>query len=306
MHPDSIEKKQSFQKVRLLLERYFRGQAVDFRDLEVDLSGLRPFTTKVLMELRKIPYGHLSSYLKIGKQVGYAMAARAVGQAVKRNAIPIIIPCHRVIREDGSLGGFSLGIEIKKRLLVIEGVFNSIDKTGLVLTESHEMISKALPGVDGYCFGSIKTCPDIFFTSSESKKSILEIVYHLLLAVYLDRCNEVVKCTAFTPSLRSLLFTFCPTTLSFPADEFQIGPAQTQQSPFDENPRTCSTYQVSFCSVTATFFQLPDAKRKAGSITKRAKPQKSEHPFSCSSRKDLILYVFIALFVWKLYFLPDW
>ena len=50
------------------------------------------------------------------------MGARAVGQAVKRNPIPIIIPCHRVIREDGALGGFSLGIEIKKRLLLLEGV----------------------------------------------------------------------------------------------------------------------------------------------------------------------------------------
>lgn len=133
LYPDGHESELSFKTIKLLLHRYLKGKKVDF-DVDIDISGESQFTQKVLRELKKIPYGEVRSYLWIGKQVGHVMGARAVGQAVKRNPIPIIIPCHRVIREDGSLGGFSLGIEIKKRLLAIEGVFNGIDKTGLVLT----------------------------------------------------------------------------------------------------------------------------------------------------------------------------
>jgi len=133
LYPDGHESELSFKTIKLLLDKYLKGKKVDF-DVDIDISGESQFTQKVLRELKKIPYGEVRSYLWIGKQVGHAMGARAVGQAVKRNPIPIIIPCHRIIREDGSLGGFSLGIEIKKRLLAIEGVFNSIDKTGLVLT----------------------------------------------------------------------------------------------------------------------------------------------------------------------------
>lgn len=133
LYPDGRETDKPFRKIQLLLDRYLKGQKVEF-DVDIDISGESPFTQKVLLELRKISYGHLQSYLLIGKSLGYPMAARAVGQAVKRNPIPIIIPCHRVIREDGSLGGFSLGIEIKKRLLVLEGVFDDIKKGGLVKT----------------------------------------------------------------------------------------------------------------------------------------------------------------------------
>ncbi|MBA4391512.1 MAG: methylated-DNA--[protein]-cysteine S-methyltransferase [Syntrophus sp. (in: bacteria)] len=131
LYPEGRQSDKPFRKIQLLLDRYLKGRKVEF-DIDIDISGESPFTQKVLLELRKIPYGQLRSYLSIGKQLGYAMAARAVGQAVKRNPIPIIIPCHRVIREDGSLGGFSLGIEIKKRLLVLEDVFDNIKNTGFI------------------------------------------------------------------------------------------------------------------------------------------------------------------------------
>ena len=133
-YPEAIESEKSFKKIKLLLDRYLKGEKVDF-DVNIDISRESPFTLKVLGELRKIPYGKLRSYLWIGKKLGYPMAARAVGQAVKKNPIPIIIPCHRVIRDDGSLGGFSLGIEIKKRLLMLEGVFNGVNKSGLIETQ---------------------------------------------------------------------------------------------------------------------------------------------------------------------------
>ncbi len=120
--PDGVESDQSFKTVRTLLHRYLKGQPVDFRDVEIDISDLSAFTQRVLEELRKIPYGETRSYLDIARCAEGPSGGRAVGQAVKRNPIPIIVPCHRVIRHDGSLGGFSLGEKIKKRLLFLEGV----------------------------------------------------------------------------------------------------------------------------------------------------------------------------------------
>jgi O-6-methylguanine DNA methyltransferase len=120
--PGSVESDQSFKTIRTLLHRYLKGQAVDFHDVEIDLSDLPEFTRTVLEELRNIPYGETRSYLDIARCARCPRGGRAVGQAVKKNPIPIIIPCHRVIRHDGSLGGFSLGEKIKKRLLFLEGV----------------------------------------------------------------------------------------------------------------------------------------------------------------------------------------
>lgn len=121
LYPDAVESDQSFKTVRTLLHRYLKGQPVDF-DVEVDISDLPDFTQRVLNELRRIPYGETRSYHDIAARAGCPKGGRAIGQAVKRNPIPIIIPCHRVIRQDGSLGGFSLGEKIKKRLLFLEGV----------------------------------------------------------------------------------------------------------------------------------------------------------------------------------------
>ena len=120
-YPYSMESEKSFKTLRTLLDRYLKGQDVDF-DIDTDITDLPVFTQNVLNELRKIPYGETRSYLDIARSVGQPSAVRAVGQAVKKNPIPIIIPCHRVIRENGSLGGFSLGTQIKKRLLSLEGI----------------------------------------------------------------------------------------------------------------------------------------------------------------------------------------
>ncbi|MBP6941760.1 MAG: methylated-DNA--[protein]-cysteine S-methyltransferase [Syntrophorhabdaceae bacterium] len=120
-YPQAARTGKPFNRVRLLLDRYLRGQKVDF-DIPVDVSAETPFTQKVLRVLQGIPYGEVRSYLWVGKQLGYEIAAQAVGQAVKRNPIPIIIPCHRVIREDGTIGGFSSGVNMKRRFLAIEKV----------------------------------------------------------------------------------------------------------------------------------------------------------------------------------------
>jgi len=120
-HPDATESMTPFKTIRTLLDRYLQGREVDF-DVGVDISRLGSFTRKVLNELRKIPYGETRSYGWLAKKVGKPGAARAVGQALKRNPVPIIIPCHRIIRDDGTVGGFSMGVNIKERLLALEGV----------------------------------------------------------------------------------------------------------------------------------------------------------------------------------------
>jgi methylated-DNA-[protein]-cysteine S-methyltransferase len=121
LYPEATESITPFKTIRTLLDRYLQGREVDF-EIEVDISYLGVFTQKVLNELRKIPFGETRSYGWLAKKVGKAGAARAVGQALKRNPIPIIIPCHRVIRDDGTIGGFSMGVNIKERLLALEGV----------------------------------------------------------------------------------------------------------------------------------------------------------------------------------------
>ncbi|MBC7330691.1 methylated-DNA--[protein]-cysteine S-methyltransferase [bacterium] len=103
------------------LERYFSGDEVDFSHFPVDLSTLSPFQKRVLEEVRGIRWGEVKSYEEIGERLGDRRKARAVGQALARNPIPIIIPCHRVIRKDGGLGGFSWGLEWKRLLLKLEG-----------------------------------------------------------------------------------------------------------------------------------------------------------------------------------------
>jgi len=79
-----------------------------------------PFSKAVLREVSKIPLGQTRSYSWVAKRLKRAKAVHAVGQVLKRNKFPIIIPCHRVIKADGKLGGYSKGIKRKKRLLFLE------------------------------------------------------------------------------------------------------------------------------------------------------------------------------------------
>lgn len=101
------------------LKAYFRGQQVTFPD-KIDLSGATPFQREVWQKTRLIAYGETRSYAWVANQVGKPKAARAVGQALGSNPLPIIVPCHRVVASDGNLGGFSGGIEMKRSLLRLE------------------------------------------------------------------------------------------------------------------------------------------------------------------------------------------
>jgi len=105
-----------------LVERfkvYFAGGKVNFPD-ELDLSGATPFQHRVWESTRLIPYGETRSYLWVARQIGRPGAVRAVGQALGKNPLSIIVPCHRVIASDGGLGGFGGGVEMKKYLLRLE------------------------------------------------------------------------------------------------------------------------------------------------------------------------------------------
>lgn len=99
---------------------YFNGHRVDFPD-RLDLSRATPFQRRVWQAARLIPYGETRSYAWVAGQIGKPNAARAVGQALGRNPLPVIIPCHRVLAANGGIGGFSGGIETKKFLLSLEG-----------------------------------------------------------------------------------------------------------------------------------------------------------------------------------------
>lgn len=103
------------------LREYFGGQRDRF-EVPLDFSGVSPFTRTVLTATSQVPYGSLSTYRDIAQQVGRPSATRAVGNALGRNPIPVIVPCHRVVRSDHSLGGYTGGLEIKEQLLSLEGV----------------------------------------------------------------------------------------------------------------------------------------------------------------------------------------
>jgi methylated-DNA-[protein]-cysteine S-methyltransferase len=104
------------------LRDYFAGRRKSF-SVGCDISRLSPFTQTVLRATAKIPYGQVRTYKWLAERLGKPKASRAVGNALARNPVPIIIPCHRVVRGDGGIGRFVLGSGWKKRLLELEKRF---------------------------------------------------------------------------------------------------------------------------------------------------------------------------------------
>jgi methylated-DNA-[protein]-cysteine S-methyltransferase len=112
-------------KVRAIgkqLHDYLDGKRTAF-DVEIDLSWVTPFRRDVLLACAAVPRGHVASYADLARQVGRPGAARAVGNTMHTNPIPFIIPCHRIVASDGSLGGFGMGLDVKTRLLALEGAW---------------------------------------------------------------------------------------------------------------------------------------------------------------------------------------
>lgn len=102
------------------LRDYFAGTRRAF-DVRVDLHRLTPFHRRVLEATAAVPAGQVVSYGEIARRIGRPHGSRAVGQALGRNPVPIVIPCHRVVASGGRLGGYTGGLTIKKKLLRLEG-----------------------------------------------------------------------------------------------------------------------------------------------------------------------------------------
>jgi len=113
----------SFEDLIQRFRSYFSGHRTTFPD-ELDLSQATAFQRQVWEITRLIPYGDTRSYSWVAEQIGKPGAARAVGQALARNLLPIIVPCHRVVASDGKLGGYSGGVEMKRYLLRLEASAN--------------------------------------------------------------------------------------------------------------------------------------------------------------------------------------
>jgi methylated-DNA-[protein]-cysteine S-methyltransferase len=118
--PRVLRSARPVDRARHELDEYFDGKRQDF-DLAVDLTPLPDFQRRVLEELTRVPYGHVDTYGALAQRVGNPRAARAVGGALNRNPIPIVVPCHRIVGSTGSLVGYAGGLEIKQALLGLEG-----------------------------------------------------------------------------------------------------------------------------------------------------------------------------------------
>jgi methylated-DNA-[protein]-cysteine S-methyltransferase len=106
--------------IRRELDEYFEGDRRVF-DLALDLTPVAGFSRQALVELAQVPYGELTTYGALAAKIGRPKAARAVGGAMNRNPIPIVLPCHRVVGASGSLVGYAGGLERKETLLRLEG-----------------------------------------------------------------------------------------------------------------------------------------------------------------------------------------
>jgi len=112
-----------FKILQKQITAYFEGSYVNFSpEIPIALDGLGIFSRKVLIACREIEFGQKITYSGLAKKTGRPAASRAVGNAMAKNPLPLIIPCHRVLRTDGKMGGFSApgGISFKKRMLTLE------------------------------------------------------------------------------------------------------------------------------------------------------------------------------------------
>lgn len=115
------------------VRRFFAGERVDFTEVALDLSGQESFSVAIYAALRRVGWGETTTYGALAKAVGAGPeAARAVGQAMGSNPVPLIIPCHRVLAAGGRVGGFSApgGAEAKVRMLRLEGVRSTTAPAG--------------------------------------------------------------------------------------------------------------------------------------------------------------------------------
>jgi methylated-DNA-[protein]-cysteine S-methyltransferase len=122
LSPRILESARASEDVRRELDEYFAGERTRF-DLALDRRLIGEFAKKVLGTTARVPFGRTTTYAAVATRIGSPRAARAVGNALGSNPIPIVIPCHRVLRSGGGLGGYGGGVDRKQRLLRLEGAF---------------------------------------------------------------------------------------------------------------------------------------------------------------------------------------
>jgi methylated-DNA-[protein]-cysteine S-methyltransferase len=119
--PRVLEAPARLDAVRRELDEYFRGRRVEF-DLPLDWALTHGFTSRVLQATARIAFGSTSTYAEVASRAGSPRAVRAAGNALGANPLPVVVPCHRVLRTGGALGGYTGGLERKEYLLRLEGV----------------------------------------------------------------------------------------------------------------------------------------------------------------------------------------
>lgn len=119
--PRVLEAPEQLEETRRELDLYFEGK-LDRFELPLDWQLSRGFRLDVLREINRIPYGATSNYKELATKAGNERASRAAGRACGSNPIPLVVPCHRVLRTGGALGGYAGGLPMKRSLLRLEGV----------------------------------------------------------------------------------------------------------------------------------------------------------------------------------------
>jgi methylated-DNA-[protein]-cysteine S-methyltransferase len=119
--PRVLEAPGHLDEVRRELDLYFEGKLTEF-DLPLDWRLSKDFRRRALRAIDRIPYGKTRSYTEIARSAGNERAVRAAGTACGANPIPIVVPCHRVLRSGGALGGYGGGLPMKEALLKLEGI----------------------------------------------------------------------------------------------------------------------------------------------------------------------------------------
>jgi methylated-DNA-[protein]-cysteine S-methyltransferase len=119
--PRMLEAPEQLDEIRRQLDRYFEGRLTEF-DLPLDWQLTSGFQGKVQHAIARIPYGQTRSYTEMARSAGNERAVRAAGTACGANPIPVVVPCHRVLRTGGALGGYGGGLPMKEALLELEGV----------------------------------------------------------------------------------------------------------------------------------------------------------------------------------------
>jgi methylated-DNA-[protein]-cysteine S-methyltransferase len=120
LSPRIVEAPQRLERVRRELDEYFAGARRDF-DVPLDRVLMSAFAKKVLAATAAIPYGSVSTYMEMASAAGSPRGSRAAGNALGSNPLPVIVPCHRVLRSGGNIGGYGGGLDRKRWLLELEG-----------------------------------------------------------------------------------------------------------------------------------------------------------------------------------------